>query len=51
MRIEYAEGLLLASLTITYKGQSKVIDRMAIDTGAVHTIIALNPANDTGIFF
>ena len=39
VRIEYSDGLLLASLTITYRGQSKIIDRKAIDTGAVPTII------------
>ena len=51
MRIEYSGGLLLASLTITYRGQSKIIDRMAIDTGAAHTIIVSDVVDDIGIAF
>ena len=51
MRIEYSDGLLLASLTVTYRGQSKIIDRMAIDTGAVHTIIVSDMVDDIGIAF
>lgn len=51
MRIEYSDGLLLASLTITYRGQSKIIDRMAIDTGAAHTIIVSDAVDDIGIAF
>lgn len=51
MQIEYSEGLLLTSLTVTYMGQSKIIDRMAIDTGAAHTIIVSDVVDDIGIFF
>lgn len=51
MRIEYSDGLLLASLTITYGDQSKIIDRMAIDTGAAHTIIVSDTVDDIGITF
>ncbi|MCF8568492.1 aspartyl protease family protein [Alicyclobacillus tolerans] len=51
MRIEYADGLLLASLTITYKDQSKTIDRMAIDTGAAHTIVVSDAVDDIGLGF
>lgn len=51
MRIEYTDGLLLASLTITYKGQSKTIDRLAIDTGAAHTIVVSDAVDDIGLGF
>lgn len=51
MRIEYSDGLLLASLKITYGDQSKIIDRMAIDTGAAHTIIVSDAVDDIGISF
>ncbi|WP_258110943.1 aspartyl protease family protein [Alicyclobacillus sp. SP_1] len=51
MRIEYSAGLLLASLTITYRGKSKIIERMAIDTGAAHTIIVSDAVDDIGIAF
>ena len=40
VRMEYSQGLLLASLTVTYNGRTKTIDRMSIDTGAAHTIKA-----------
>ena len=51
MRIEYSEGLILASLTVTYNGQTKIIDRMAIDTGAAHTIVVSDAVDDIGIVF
>jgi len=51
VRIEYSEGLLLASLTVTYMGKNKIIDRMAIDTGAAHTIIVSDAVDDIGIHF
>ena len=50
MHIEYLEGLLLASLAVTYGGRTKQIERMAIDTGATHTIIASDAVGDIGIF-
>lgn len=51
MRIEYSKGLLLASLIVTYKGQSSVIERMAIDTGAAHTVVVSDAVDEMGIFF
>lgn len=51
VRIEYFDGLLLASLTITYKGQTKTIDRMAVDTGAAHTIVVSDAVDDIGLGF
>ncbi len=51
MRIEYSDGFLLASLTITYRGQSKIIERMAIDTGVAHTIIVSDVVDNIGIAF
>lgn len=51
MRIEYLAGLVLASLTITYNGRTKTIDRMAIDTGSAHTIIVSDAVDDIGVAF
>ena len=51
MRIEYFDGLLLASLTITYRGKSKIIDKVAIDTGAAHNIIVSDAVDEIGIAF
>lgn len=41
----------MASLTITYNGRTKTIDRMAIDTGAEHTIIVSDAVDDIGIVY
>lgn len=51
MHIDDSEGLLLASLKITYNGRTKTIDRMAIDTGAEHTIIVSDAVDDLGIAY
>ncbi|MCL6633741.1 MAG: retropepsin-like domain-containing protein [Alicyclobacillus herbarius] len=51
MRIDYHDGLLLASLTLTHHGKTKTIDRMVIDTGAAHTIIVSDAVDDIGIAF
>ena len=51
MHIDDSEGLLLASLTITYNGRTKTIDRMAIDTGAEHTIIVSDAVDDLEIAY
>ena len=51
MHIKYCDDLLLVSITLTYNGQTKVIDRVAIDTGAAHTIIVSDAVEDIGIAF
>lgn len=40
MKIELANRLLEVNMTICYKGQTKVIDKLVVDTGADHTIIS-----------
>ena len=51
MHIDDSGALLLASLTVMYNGRTKTIDRMAIDTGAEHTIIAADVVDDIGIAY
>ena len=51
VHIDDSEGLLLASLNITYNGRTKTIDRMTIDTGAEHTIIVSDAVDDLGIAY
>jgi len=51
VRIEYCNGLVLASLTVTYNGRTKTLDRMVIDTGAAHTIVVSDVVDDIGIAF
>lgn len=49
MRIEKKNGLLVASMKITFRGQSKVITDLALDTGAVHSIVSLDEVEELGI--
>lgn len=39
MKIEYQNGLLFVSLTLTYHGRTHSIDRVVLDTGAVQSLI------------
>jgi len=40
MKIAFKNELLYASLEIIYKGKTKIVNDMIIDTGASHTIIS-----------
>lgn len=51
MKIEYIDGLLQTSLTLTYKGQSLIVDKLVIDTGASHTLLCSDVLADIGVFF
>ena len=51
MHIDDSEGLLLASLTISYDGRTKTINRIAIAAGAEHTIIISDVVADLGIAY
>ncbi|WP_025773727.1 retropepsin-like aspartic protease [Neomoorella thermoacetica] len=51
MRVEYREGLLFVSISVTYKEKTKVIDNIVIDTGAAHSIISSDVVGDLGIVF
>ncbi|PAQ14346.1 retropepsin-like aspartic protease [Bacillus sp. FJAT-42315] len=46
MQIEYRDGLLFTSMVIVYRGKSKLIDNMVIDTGAAKTLISQNVVED-----
>ncbi|MFZ5966409.1 MAG: aspartyl protease family protein [Bacillota bacterium] len=50
MMIEYRDGLIFTTLKINFRGFSKVIDNVVIDTGAVETIISPDAVDDIGIF-
>jgi len=49
MKIEKKYGLLITSMTILFRGNSKTVHDLVIDTGAAHSIIALNEVDDIGI--
>jgi predicted aspartyl protease len=49
MKIENRGGLLFTSLKITYKGKTKAVTNIVIDTGASHSLISQDSVNDIGI--
>ncbi len=50
MKIEFRNGLLFSSIRITFRGSTKVIENMVIDTGAAESIISPDAVEDIGIF-
>ena len=50
MKLEYRDGLLFTTLDITYKGKSKTIDKIVIDTGAAESIISPDCIEELGIY-
>lgn len=50
MNIEFRDGLLFTSIGVTYKGNSKMIDNVVIDTGAAETIISTDVVDDIGMY-
>jgi len=50
MQIEFREGLLFTEVTIQYKGKSKLIKNVVIDTGASHTLISQDAVDDIDIW-
>ena len=51
MQIQFIDGLLQASMTICYKGQSLTIDKLIIDTGAAHSLLSSDTVFEIGIKF
>jgi len=49
MKIEYRDGLLFTSIEITYKGRTKTIENIVIDTGASQSLISQDCVDDIGI--
>ncbi len=48
----YFDGqLMYASLKITYRGKSKVIDKLVVDTGAAKSFICIDIVDDINISF
>jgi predicted aspartyl protease len=49
MKIKFNNGLLYATLELTYNGKLKILDNIIIDTGAAHSIICPDIVEDLGI--
>jgi predicted aspartyl protease len=51
LKLQYRNGLLFASIKISYHGNSTIVDNVVIDTGATSSIIELSAIEDLGIRF
>lgn len=49
--VELVNRLLEVEMTISYKGKTKVIDKLVIDNGASHTLNSSDIVDDLGIYF
>ncbi|KKM12047.1 aspartyl protease [Clostridiales bacterium PH28_bin88] len=49
MNIEHRDGLLFTSIEVSYKGKSKTIENIVIDTGASQSLISQDCVDDIGI--
>lgn len=49
MRTEKKHRLLVAFMTITFRGRSKTICDLVIDTGATHSIVFLDKVEEIGV--
>ncbi len=50
MKITYRDGLLFTSLILEYKGKTKEIHNIVIDTGAAETILSPDAVEEIGIY-
>lgn len=50
MNMKFQDGLLFTSIQISFRGSTKVIENVVIDTGAAETIISPDAVEDIGIF-
>ena len=50
MKIEFQDGLLFTSIEISFRGSTKVIGNIVIDTGAAESIISPDVVEELGIF-
>lgn len=50
MKIDLMGGLLQTSMTINYKGQPLIIDKLVIDTGASHTLLSVDAVAEIGVY-
>ncbi|VEF47521.1 Uncharacterised protein [Bacillus freudenreichii] len=51
MKLELVNRLLEAEMMISYKGKTKLLDKLVIDTGAALTLISSDIVEEIGIYF
>ena len=50
MNMKLQDGLLFTSIQISFRGKTKIIKNIVIDTGAAETLISPDAVEDIGIF-
>ena len=50
MKIAPIDGLLFVSMMVTFRGQSRLIDHLVLDTGASHSVISMELVDNIGIY-
>lgn len=50
MNMKFQDGLLVTSMQISFRGRTKIIENIVIDTGASETLISPDAVEDIGIF-
>ena len=50
MKIDPIDGLLFVAMTLTFRGKSRTIDQLVLDTGASHSVISVDVVDDIGIY-
>ncbi len=49
MNIQFRDGLIFTSIKIVYRGRTKVISNIVVDTGASKSLISQDVVDDIGI--
>lgn len=50
MKMEYRDGLIFTEIKLNFRGKTKIIENVVIDTGAAETIISPDVVNDLDIY-
>jgi len=50
LKITPIDGLLFVSMTLTFRGHSRQINDLVLDTGASHSVISLEAVDELGIY-
>lgn len=50
MNMKFQDGLLFTSIQISFRGKTKIIKNIVIDTGTAETLISPDAVEDIGIF-
>lgn len=51
IELELRNHLLETKMTISYKGDKMLIDKLVVDTGAAHTLISADIVDQIGVYF